>query len=91
MLGIGEAARQRLEAPVVAGATRATERIREDLLRRTLGEARVRLDQASELARAETALRTDKVDNTALAGTLMDLAARFSGGERAPGKGSSKG
>jgi DNA repair exonuclease SbcCD ATPase subunit len=45
----------------------------------------------SELARAESALRTDKVDNTALAGTLIDLAARFSGGERAPGKGSSRG
>jgi DNA repair exonuclease SbcCD ATPase subunit len=44
----------------------------------------------SELNRAESSLRSDKVDNTALAGTLMDLASRFSGGERAPGKGSSK-
>ena len=44
----------------------------------------------SELARAESALRTDKVDNTALAGTLTDLAARFSGGERATGKGNSR-
>ena len=44
----------------------------------------------SELARAESSLRSDKVDNTALAGTLIDLAARFSGGERAPGKGNNK-
>ena len=44
----------------------------------------------SELARAESSLRSDKVDNTALAGTLMDLASRFSGGERAAGRGNTK-
>ena len=44
----------------------------------------------SELARAESSLRSDKVDNTALAGTLIDLAARFSGGERAAGRGNTK-
>jgi chromosome segregation ATPase len=45
----------------------------------------------NELARAESSLRTEKVDNTALAGTLTEMAARFAGGERAPGKGNNKG
>jgi chromosome segregation ATPase len=45
----------------------------------------------SELARAESSLRNDKVDITSLAGTLTDMAARLTGGDRAPGKGSSKG
>jgi chromosome segregation ATPase len=44
----------------------------------------------SELARAESALRNDKVDITSLAGTLTDMAARLTGSERAPGKGNSK-
>ena len=48
----------------------------------------------SELARAESSLRADKVDTTTLAGTLTDMAARLTGGgggARAPGKGSTKG
>lgn len=47
----------------------------------------------SELARAESSLRADKVDTTTLAGTLTDMAARLtgSGAARAAGKSTSKG
>jgi len=45
----------------------------------------------SELDRAASALRADKVDTTTLAGTLTEMAARLTGGGRAPGKGSTKG
>ncbi|HMA23274.1 MAG TPA: hypothetical protein VKP00_04755, partial [Gemmatimonadaceae bacterium] len=44
----------------------------------------------SELDRAASSLRADKVDTTTLAGTLTEMAARLTGGGRAPGKGSSK-
>jgi hypothetical protein len=44
----------------------------------------------SELDRAESALRADKVDITSLAGTLTELAARLTGGAHAAGKGSTK-
>ena len=44
----------------------------------------------SELDRAESSLRADKVDTTTLAGTLTEMAARLTGGGRAPGKGSTK-
>lgn len=44
----------------------------------------------SELDRAATALRTEKVDITALAGTLTDMAARLTGGGRTTGKGGGK-
>ena len=44
----------------------------------------------SELDRAATALRTEKVDITALASTLTDMAARLTGGGRPTGKGSGK-
>ena len=44
----------------------------------------------SELDRAASALRADKVDTTTLAGTLTEMAARLTGGGRAPGKGSTK-
>ncbi|HEU4723061.1 MAG TPA: hypothetical protein VFS59_16990 [Gemmatimonadaceae bacterium] len=44
----------------------------------------------SELDRAASSLRADKVDTTALAGTLTEMAARLTGGGRAPGKGSTK-
>jgi len=43
----------------------------------------------SELDRAASSLRADKVDTTTLAGTLTEIAARLTGG-RAPGKGSPK-
>jgi chromosome segregation ATPase len=48
----------------------------------------------SELDRAASSLRADKVDTTTLAGTLTEMAARLTGGGsggagRAPGKGSS--
>jgi DNA repair exonuclease SbcCD ATPase subunit len=43
----------------------------------------------SELDRAASSLRADKVDTTTLAGTLTEMAARLTGG-RAPGKGSPK-
>ena len=48
----------------------------------------------SELARAESSLRADKVDITSLAGTLTDMAGRLTNGggaARAAGKGNSKG
>jgi methyl-accepting chemotaxis protein len=44
----------------------------------------------SELDRAASSLRADKVDTTTLAGTLTEMAARLTGGGRAPGKGSTK-
>ena len=44
----------------------------------------------TELDRAASALRADKVDTTTLAGTLTEMAARLTGGGRATGKGSSK-
>ena len=44
----------------------------------------------SELDRAASQLRADKVDTTTLAGTLTEMAARLTGGGRAPGKGSTK-
>ena len=44
----------------------------------------------SELDRAASSLRADKVDTTTLAGTLTEMAARLTGGGRAPGKGSGK-
>ena len=44
----------------------------------------------TELDRAESALRADKVDITALAGSLTDMAARLTGGGREPSKGSTK-
>jgi len=44
----------------------------------------------SELDRAASSLRADKVDTTTLAGTLTEMAARLTGGGRAPGKGSPK-
>jgi len=44
----------------------------------------------SELDRAASSLRADKVDSTTLAGTLTEMAARLTGGGRAPGKGSTK-
>ena len=44
----------------------------------------------SELDRAAAALRADKVDKTALAGSLTEMAARITGGPP-PGKGSAKG
>lgn len=43
-----------------------------------------------ELDRAASSLRADKVDTTTLAGTLTEMAARLTGGGRAPGKGSTK-
>jgi hypothetical protein len=44
----------------------------------------------SELDRAASSLRADKVDTTTLAGTLTEMAARLTGGGRAPGKGGTK-
>ena len=44
----------------------------------------------SELDRAASSLRADKVDTTTLAGTLTEMAARLTGGGRAPGKGGPK-
>jgi len=44
----------------------------------------------SELDRAASSLRADKVDTTTLAGTLTEMAARPTGAGRAPGKGSTK-
>lgn len=44
----------------------------------------------SELDRAASSLRADKVDTTTLAGTLTEMAARLTGGGRPTGKGSSK-
>ena len=44
----------------------------------------------SELDRVASSLRADKVDITTLAGTLTEMAARLTGGGRAPGKGSTK-
>ena len=44
----------------------------------------------SELDRAASALRADKVDTTTLAGTLTEMAARLTGSGRVPGKGSTK-
>ena len=44
----------------------------------------------SELDRAASSLRADKVDTATLAGTLTEMAARLTGGGRAAGKGSTK-
>jgi chromosome segregation ATPase len=44
----------------------------------------------TELDRAASSLRADKVDTTTLAGTLTEMAARLTGGGRTPGKGSTK-
>ena len=44
----------------------------------------------TELDRAESSLRADKVDITSLAGTLTEMATRLTGGNRAAGKGSTK-
>jgi hypothetical protein len=44
----------------------------------------------NELDRAASSLRADKVDTTTLAGTLTEMAARLTGGGRAPDKGSTK-
>ena len=44
----------------------------------------------SELDRAASALRADKVDITSLAGTLTEMATRLTGGNRTTGKGNSK-
>ena len=44
----------------------------------------------SELDRAESSLRAEKVDITSLAGTLTDMATRLTGGGHAAGRGSTK-
>ena len=44
----------------------------------------------SELDRAASALRADKVDTTTLASTLTEMATRLTGGGRAAGKGNNK-
>ena len=75
-------------------ASQADSEVRDQLLKQSAAFsaelARTAERLTTELDRAESALRTDKVDISALAGSLTDMAARLTGGGREPSKGSTK-
>ena len=75
-------------------AAQADSEVRDQLLKQSAAFsaelARTAERLTTELDRAESALRTDKVDISALAGSLTDMAARLTGGGREPSKGSTK-
>jgi hypothetical protein len=71
-------------------AAQADSEVRDQLLKQSAAFsaelARTSERLTTELDRAESALRADKVDISALAGSLTDMAARLTGGGREPGK-----
>jgi hypothetical protein len=75
-------------------AAQADSEVRDQLLKQSAAFsaelARTSERLTTELDRAESALRADKVDISALAGSLTDMAARLTGGGREPSKGSTK-